>query len=807
MERKKKLLHVLLAMFFILDQFLFCVPLNADETETEPENTTVTETQAETTKESEKDSSEETTTETAKETRKETDGTTEPSVETSPEQDASITSARNGKEFIKGVSKLPKKHRIAAAYKKGKLKLSGARGVDYGGSCVLSFNNKDDYDAALKELDDNDIDYSVDGSVSVCSTDAAVKTSDAKINPNAKTKIALIDTGSDIANEKISLLGDDGTDTNGHGTAMSSLILEQTNDAYIISVKAIGDNGKGSLSDVYAALRYAIDHEAEYILMAISIKDSGDYDGFILLVEEALENGIKIIASAGNNNAKASKYLPAGISGVITAGAIDNDGYKIGISNYGKCVDYYLPASSTSEAAAVLAGRLIAGNTKDIANDYRKKGDEAEEDPDDGEGDDEFTINKSKMTWPTKSEMVAAGYYRSSDFGDAVIKACKAMKGVEYGTDNGKADCMRYVNLAYAQALNLISGLKVKNGKIPGLKRSNGNVTYNGTSISKSKYHLVDGCTTWSDKSPHNIGHPGGINIKNNGGLKKSLKKLGAKKGSIILFGGYNSKNVFKWTHAAIYTGSGKKVYDAPGGSMTAGVPYSKSEGGSGSKTYTHVAVLNYADYTLPTKLTITKVSSKASMTTDNACYSLAGTKYGLYNASDELLHEFEIDENGKTDIYQLPNATQKYYLVELSAGRGYVKNEKKIEVSLSSPGSDGTVSFKVSDEPVSSEGKLVLEKNDPEGWYGITGSKMSDAVFRVDYYDSVSIDTYKDIFGSEGEVPLSPKASAEIKGSAGTNESGRYEISAATLSAAGGSGRVPWQPIRLAVRPKSDKS
>lgn len=774
MKRNKKLLHIALALFFAVNQLFFYLPLNADETEkgSETESETVIETDTET------------------ESSSSTDTVNETTKVPEPTQSGTIKAANNGKDFIKRVSKLPRKYRLAASAKKGMPKFKGAEGVNYSGSCVLSFNNKSDYEAAIKELKKKSIGYSVDGSFSVCGSMNLLSVNEVKVNPNAKTKIAVIDTGSNIANEKISLLGDDGSDTNGHGTSMARLILEQTDDAYIISVKALGDNGKGSLSDVYAGVRYAIDHDADYILMAISIKDNGNYDEFITLVKEGINKGIKVIASAGNNNADASGYLPAGINGVITAGALDEDGYKYESSNYGNSVDYYIQSDSTSEASAILSGKMIAGKASECATKYLEDSNEensqdnyAEDDDD----EDEFTINKSKMTWPTKKDLKNAGYVNSDQFGNAVIKACKAMKGVEYGTGNGQADCMRYVNLAYAQALKLISGLKVSNGKIPGLKRSNGNVTYKGTSLTKSKYHLVDGCTTWSEKSPHAIGHPGGINIKSNGGLEASIKKLGAKKGSILLFGGYKSGE-FKWSHAAIYAGTGKKVYDAPGGDMTAGVPYSRSESGSGSKKYTHVAALNFASFKANPKLTVTKSSTTTAITNDNACYSLKDTKYGLYNASNKLLHEFILDENGKTDSFEITDTKQKYYICEIAAGRGYVLNDKKYDVNLSSA-SNGVITVKVSDEPVVSEGKLTIEKKDPEGWNIITGIKLSEAVFKVDYYDSVSIDSYKDILGNDGNAALTPKVSVNISGAVASDGSAQFEISGKTLSEADNEG------------------
>ena len=786
MKRKHlKLLRVILAALLAINQMFLYRPVLADETE-ETQPAAASETKAETVAETKEETASETALETTSEKTDASSGETEAgSVKETTEaikEDEAVRSAKNGKEFIRNVSKLPKKYRIAASTKKGMPKLKGAEGVDYGGSCVLSFKNKADYDKALKDLEKKDIDYSLDGSVELCSAGNGSFYKDVKINPNAKAKVALIDTGSEIANEKISLLGDDGTDGNGHGTSMARLILSETDDAYIISVKAVGNNGKGKLADVYAGLRYAIDHKADYILMALSLKDNGDYEEFVSLVREAAGKGIKVIASAGNNNSEASDYIPAGIKGVITAGATDEEGHKLGISNYGECVDYYIRADSTSEAAAILTGLLIAGKEEECPTDYITADDESDriDEPNDGP---EFSVDKSKMTWPTQKDLIAAGYRNSDDFANAVIKACKAMKGANYGTGNGKADCMRYVNLAYAQALNLISGLKVNSkGNIPGVKRSNGNVTYNGVSLTNSKFHLVDGCTTWSKKSPHNIGAPGGINIENNGGLAASLKKLGAKKGSIILFGGYNNQKIFKYTHAAIYAGSGKNVYDAPGGSQTTGVMYSKSEAGSGDKTYTHVAVLNYDDFSLPALVTVTKKSTDPTIVNNNACYSIEGTRYGFYTSDGKLIHEFVLDADGKSDQFEIPDVNGKYYFKEIAAGKGYKLSDTTFEL-IPKNYTANLISYNAKDDPIGADGGLMIEKKDRDGWGKYTGSNMNSAWFRVDYYDTYGIESYKDLFDADGEPAFKPRESVTLTSTSALGL-GEYEINAKFLRA-----------------------
>ena len=120
--------------------------------------------------------------------------------------------------------------------------------------------------------------YAVEGNARICGT--GVSYANAQINPNATTKIAVIDTGSNVANEKYSVIGDDVSDENGHGTNMANLILGETDNAYIISVKAIGADGIGKVTDVCAAVQFAINNDVDVILMALSIRNNGEYEAF-----------------------------------------------------------------------------------------------------------------------------------------------------------------------------------------------------------------------------------------------------------------------------------------------------------------------------------------------------------------------------------------------------------------------------------------------------------------------------------------------------------------------------------------------
>ena len=356
----------------------------------EPERTSESSEPAETSEEtqpSESEPSESSETAESSEETEPSDTTETTAAETAPA--AKIKVAESAEEFIKSVASLPESYRLIIDTDKDLSSLKGAKGVYYDGSYVLVFDSIDNYDAALKYLSSKKISFSIDGSVELCGIRNLCN--NVTVNPKAKTKIAIIDTGSSLANEKVSVMGDKGEDKNGHGTAMASRVLEQSDDAYIISIKAIGDDGNGKVADVYAALQYAIDADCKVILMAISLRDLGQYEAFKNLVADAVAKGITVVASAGNNGTDASKYIPAGLKDVLTAGAMDENGVKLPKSNYGKSVEYYVVADSTSEAAAVLAGKVIAGKTDELATNCKMSASEGKDNT-----DNKFKINAEK---------------------------------------------------------------------------------------------------------------------------------------------------------------------------------------------------------------------------------------------------------------------------------------------------------------------------------------------------------------------------------------------------------------------------
>lgn len=235
-------------------------------------------------------------------------------------------------------------------------------GIYFDGTYVISFANQNDYIDAATYCASKGYEYSLDGDLSVCGDANFPTVVNYALNNNATTRVAVIDTGSDIANEYYCVLdGDDGVDRNGHGTRMVNNILTYTDNAYIISIKALKDNGHGDVSDVYNAIQMAKTMNVDYILLAMSLKDNGEYDAFKALIEECKAQGITVVASAGNNNKSASEYIPANCASVCV-GALNTDGTKWALSNTGAA--YYVVADSTSDAASLYIGYTL-GNLPD----------------------------------------------------------------------------------------------------------------------------------------------------------------------------------------------------------------------------------------------------------------------------------------------------------------------------------------------------------------------------------------------------------------------------------------------------------
>lgn len=192
--------------------------------------------------------------------------------------------------------------------------------------------NSDDALTALAELDESD----VSGSPKL---------------------IAVIDTGDNgRAADAVSVIGDDASDDNGHGSMVIDTIFEENPDAKILSIKAFGADGKAKPSDVYAAVRYAIDNDAEIINMSFSAFSTADNTIVKDIINEAVSDGITVIGAAGNKGKDLKYFIPGSIEEAEIIGAVDKDKNFLTTNNYGATLDWLTYGESSSEAAARFTG-------------------------------------------------------------------------------------------------------------------------------------------------------------------------------------------------------------------------------------------------------------------------------------------------------------------------------------------------------------------------------------------------------------------------------------------------------------------
>lgn len=133
----------------------------------------------------------------------------------------------------------------------------------------------------------------------------------------------------------------------GHGTMVSSLILGAAPNAKVMPIRAFNADGSANLSDIVAAIYYAVDHGAKVINMSFDVSTSSDV--LSNAIDYANAHGVVCVASAANTGSNTAVY-PAAYNGkVIGVGSVDSlTGYfRSSFSGYGQPnVDVYAPGEA-----------------------------------------------------------------------------------------------------------------------------------------------------------------------------------------------------------------------------------------------------------------------------------------------------------------------------------------------------------------------------------------------------------------------------------------------------------------------------
>ena len=144
-------------------------------------------------------------------------------------------------------------------------------------------------------------------------------------------------------------------DCNGHGTHVAGTVAGTTygvaKKANIIPVRALECDGSGWSSTVMAGMDWAIGHHqaGQPAVMNLSIGGFTN-SSFDTTVQSAINDGITVVAAAGNAGQDACLASPARVPAAITVAATDNLDAQASWSNYGSCVDIHAPGVAIRSA-------------------------------------------------------------------------------------------------------------------------------------------------------------------------------------------------------------------------------------------------------------------------------------------------------------------------------------------------------------------------------------------------------------------------------------------------------------------------
>jgi subtilisin family serine protease len=119
----------------------------------------------------------------------------------------------------------------------------------------------------------------------------------------------------------------------GHGTMTAGLIHLAAPQSKILPLKAFSANGTGDLSNIVAALYYAVANGASVVNMSFDFTTSSS--AFSQAVSYANQNGVILVAAAGNDGVNTAVY-PAAMDGqVIGVASTSDSDVRSSWSNYG----------------------------------------------------------------------------------------------------------------------------------------------------------------------------------------------------------------------------------------------------------------------------------------------------------------------------------------------------------------------------------------------------------------------------------------------------------------------------------------
>jgi len=145
----------------------------------------------------------------------------------------------------------------------------------------------------------------------------------------------------------------------GHGTMTSGLVHLVAPKAQILPLKAFSSNGTGYLSNIVAALYYAVQHHANVVNMSFDLTSNSP--SLTQAVSYANKAGVVLVAAAGNESTSAPVYPAALNNYVVGIASTTNWDSRSSFSNYGS-VDVLIAAPGENAISTYPGGTYASAS-------------------------------------------------------------------------------------------------------------------------------------------------------------------------------------------------------------------------------------------------------------------------------------------------------------------------------------------------------------------------------------------------------------------------------------------------------------
>jgi thermitase len=143
----------------------------------------------------------------------------------------------------------------------------------------------------------------------------------------------------------------------GHGTHVAGIVDRVAPAAKIMPLRVLNAQGTGDVFTIAKAISFAQRNGARVINLSLG---SSSYSKLLQeMIENAITNGVVVVAAAGNSNSETAHYPAAGngiaalVEGLVAVTSVDRYEKKSWFANYGRWVDIAAPGEGIRSAFPV----------------------------------------------------------------------------------------------------------------------------------------------------------------------------------------------------------------------------------------------------------------------------------------------------------------------------------------------------------------------------------------------------------------------------------------------------------------------